>query len=399
VRQYLVSKLKPGMILGQHLYSYFGGRRTLLLGSGIEITEQVINKLKQMGYKSIYISEKGTEHIIPENLLADETRDMAMSIISRFYDEIRNAVSHLTNMNQIPIHKMREDQIRIIPPSPAQLRRCVHDIIHDIFLFGKVADYEAIIGIPQTNALHNHVLNVALISILIGGKYGFFKNELVELGMGAILHDIGKAALPQIYGKQYWQLGVEEIALYKLHPVLGDRLLSRSRAFTEVERQMIIQHHERQDGNGFPMRLRGNNKPPIREKFILPNKIFRFAEIISVADTFENLISGNFYNKWFSPEEALTELIRESGSGLNSSIVDTLFTVVARFPVGSNVRIIRHPDSKIIGYYGVVAVPDSSKSKEVEIVLVADSYGKPISPTAVSVNITDREKGELQFVY
>ncbi|MCD6117806.1 HD domain-containing protein [bacterium] len=399
MRQYLVKKLKPGMILGQHLYSYFGGKRTLLLGSGIEISRQVITKLKQMGYKSIYISEKGTEHIIPENLLADETRDMAMSAISLFYDDMREAVSHLTNKNQIPIHKMRDDQIRINPSSPALLKRVIHDMIHDIYLFGKNADYEPIIGIPQSNALHNHVLNVALISILIGGQYEFFENELVELAMGAILHDVGKAAMPQIYSKQYWQLGVEEIALYKLHPVLGDRLLNKSRSFTEVERQMIMQHHERQDGNGFPMQLKGKNKPPIREKFILPNTIFRFAEIIAVADTFENLISGNFYKKWFSPAEALAELSRESGTGLNSSIVDTLYKVVTRFPVGSNVRIIRHPDSKITGYYGVVAVPDSSKSGNVEVILIADSYLKPISPKPVSVDTSKNGKGELQFIY
>jgi len=398
VRQYPVNKLKPGMVLGQQLYTYFGGRRALLLGAGIEITEQIIKKLKQLGYVTVYITEKGTEKIIPDNIIADETRDLAMSAISKFYDQMRNSVAKLTNNNQIPVHKMKDEQIRIMPPSPGQLKRSIHDVIHDLFLFGKDAGYETMVGIPQSNALHNHVLNVALISILIGGQYSFFENELLELGMGAVLHDIGKAALPQIYGKMYWQLGVEEIELYKLHPVLGEKLLDRGRAFTELEKQMIMQHHERQDGQGFPMRLKGNNKPPLKEKFILPNQIFRFAEIIAVADMYDNLISGNYYNKYFSPVEALKEIKRESGTGLNSSIVDVLFRVVTKYPAGTNVRILKHTNREIVGCFGVVAVSDSSKSSSVEVVLVSDSRGNPIPPVSVSVNIANSALYELQVV-
>ena len=304
----------------------------------------------------------------------------------------------LTNNNQIPVHKMKDEQIRIMPPSPGQLKRSIHDVIHDLFLFGKESGYETMVGIPQSNALHNHVLNVALISILIGGQYGFFENELLELGMGAVLHDIGKAALPQIYGKMYWQLGVEEIELYKLHPVLGEKLLDRGRAFTELEKQMIMQHHERQDGQGFPMRLKGNNKPPLKEKFILPNQIFRFAEIIAVADMYDNLISGNYYDKYFSPVEALKEIKRESGTGLNSSIVDVLFRIVTKFPAGTNVRILKHTNKEIVGCFGVVAVSDSSKSSSVEVILVSDSRGNPIPPVSVSVDISNSALYELQVV-
>jgi len=398
VRRYLVSRIRPGMILGQHLYTYLGGRRALLLGAGIEITTPILKKLKELGYLSVYIREHGTEQIVPENLLSDETRDRAMSEISRFYEQIRVSVSDLTKRYQTPLYTLREEKIRITPPSPAPLKECVKEIVHDVFLFGKNSGYDTIIGIPHNNAVHNHVLNVAIISILLGGEYSFFGTELAELGMGAILHDIGKAAVPELYTKQYWQLSVDEVDLYKKHPVLGDMLLNKSRSFSEIERQMIMQHHERQDGQGFPTRLKGENKPPLKEKFILPNTIFRFAEIIAVADMYDNLVSGNYYNKWFSPEQALAEIGREAGTGLNASIVDALSVLVTKYPVGSNVRVLMHPNEDIMGYYGVVAEADSRESQKVRVVLVQDSYGSSIEPRSIDIDVSSETDVDLQVV-
>ena|GEM_PF-477146 len=400
MRQCSIADIKPGMVLGQPLHAYYGGKRTLLLGAKAAFSAPLITKLQSMGYSFVYIEEEGTEEIVPENVLSDETWDNALQAVSRYYEKICSYIKELSKKRDRKSVDIMEMGMLSFPlPKSSLLRESVRDIIEDLFIIGKVEGYDTISGVSRTNAIHNHVLNVTVISLLIGSEYGFVDSEQNVLGMGALLHDVGKTVLPGIYEKRYWELDPDDQEEVQKHPLLGERLLSEARSISEAERQIIVQHHERQDGNGYPFGLKGKNNKPLRSPYHEANRIFRFAEIVAVANVFDNLVSGNYFQHRFTPEEALKELNREAGTGLNSDIVRVLSNLVTLYPVGSNVVIKRHSDANLMGAQGVVAKSDTKDSREIEIILLYDGNGKRMQPYVEKVHLVDDKSIKLSIAY
>jgi len=388
-----IEDLETGSILDQPLYTYIGGKRTLLLGRGAKFTSQMIERIKSLGYVSVYINEPGTEHIIPSENLAEATRDSALLHISHYYEEMKErAVELLKSAKKEPLDYLNNEAIHVIYPNSTILRESVQEIFQDLFLIGKVQKYSVIAGVSRTNALHNHVLNVAILSLLIGNSYDFNDDEQRMLCMGALLHDIGKTIFNKFSAKTYRELNAEERADIRHHPELGEKLLNRARTITEVERQIILQHHERQDGSGYPMGLIGDNSIPCRSQFTKPKRIFRLAEIVAVADMFDNLVSGNLVNKRYSPKEALMELLTASGEQLNSSIVETLSSLVTLYTLGENVEIVTHSQKEYIGFKGVVGKTESEDFESVAVVLLFNAKGKRIEPVNLDINIGGEDR-------
>ena len=396
MKQCSIADLKPGMVLGLPIHGYIGSRRTLLLGMKAKLTAPIIGKLESIGYSFVYIEEEGIEDVIPEDLLSEETRDNTLLAISGYYEEIYSNFKELIQQDDKAIDILKKQGANINLPKMGPLKESLKNIIQDLFLIGTVdGGYHTISGISRSNAIHNHVLSVAVISLLIGNEFGYVDSEQITLGLGALLHDVGKGVLPGIYEKRYWELDQSEHAVMREHPVLGEKLLSGVRSISEAERQIIIQHHERQDGKGYPFGLQGDNSTPVRTHYTKPNHVFRFAEIIAVADMFDNLVSGNFYPHRFSPEEALNELFREAGTGLNTEIVRTLSSLVTLYPIASVVKIEKHPDPSLKGVEGVVAKADGPESNIVEVIILKDADGNRISPKLEKIYLDEQELYQL----
>lgn len=385
MRQCSIHLLKPGMIIGQPVYMYLGGRRTLLLGRNAEITPSMVEKLLSMGFPHIYIQEPGTEDIIPDDILSDDTRDKALTAITLIYDQIHKIISNPRSKYFENLDVLEANHLDIAVPSTKPLRDRLREVIQDLFIIGSVRGYEPMAALSTTNPLHNHVLNVTVISLLIGWQYTFSDSEQVSLGMGALLHDLGKTLLPSIYTKRFWELKPDEKQIWKYHPELGEKLLANDRDITEIERQIIIQHHEQQDGKGFPFGLKGQNKAPVKSSFHEQNQIFRLAEIVSVANVFDNLISGDTVSSRLTPQDALIEMSQMAKIRLNRDIVRTLNGIVLRFPVASNVQIISHTKQELVGCKGVVARVEGA-FKPIEVVLLYSPDGRRITPKRIIVN-------------
>ena len=384
------------MVLGLSIHGYFGSKPTRLLGMRAKLTASIIGKLESLGYSFVYIEEEGIEDVIPEDLLSEETRDNSILALSGYYEGIHSSFKDLIQKDDKAIDFLKKQGETINLPKIAPLKESINTIIQDLFLIGSVdGGYHAISGISRSNAIHKHVLNVACISLLIGNEFGYADFEQTILGMGALLHDVGKAVLPGIYEKRYWELDQSEHDIMREHPRLGEKLLSGVMSISEAERQIIIQHHERQDGKGHPFGLQGDNSVPVRSHYTEPHHIFRFAEIVAVADMFDNLVSGNFYPHRLSPEEALNELFKEAGTGLNTDIIRTLSSLVILYPIASNVKIEKHPDPDLEGYEGVVAKVDGPESNIVEVIILYDADGKRISPRLEKIYLDEYELYKL----
>lgn len=153
-----------------------------------------------------------------------------------------------------------------------------------------------------------HSAAVARYSRAIAERAGFSKREAELVHIAALLHDIGKFILPDRILKADVPLTEEDWMLIRRHPQQGARVLSSVDGYGPVA-EIILAHHERIDGKGYPRGLAGDDIPPM-------------ARIISVADTYDVMTARDSYRTPVSSFEAIQELKRVSGTQLDPQYVD-----------------------------------------------------------------------------
>lgn len=153
-----------------------------------------------------------------------------------------------------------------------------------------------------------HNDRVAIRAIKIGEKLGLSMSELDELKIAAGFHDIGKIGISEEILSKPTSLTEDEYEIIKSHTEKGYRIIKASSELKNVA-ESVLYHHERWDGKGYPLGLKGDEIPLL-------------SRIISVCDTFDVMISGRIYKSAVSKKEALEELKRCSGTQFDPKIVD-----------------------------------------------------------------------------
>lgn len=162
---------------------------------------------------------------------------------------------------------------------------------------------------------HGHSERVVTFSLRLGYEIGLDKETLRDLELGALLHDIGKIGVPDAVLRKPAKLNEDEWNKMKLHPVHGQKIL-RNIPFLEGAARIVAQHHEKWDGTGYPIGLRGED-------------IEIGARIFSVVDAFDAMVSDRVYRKGCSYEDALAELERCSGTQFDPLVVEAFKNVPA----------------------------------------------------------------------
>jgi putative nucleotidyltransferase with HDIG domain len=160
-----------------------------------------------------------------------------------------------------------------------------------------------------------HTRRVALRAVQVGEELGLSPVRLRELATGAIVHDIGKLAVPDAILKKPANLTPDEFEVVKRHSESGYRML-RELGFGESVRRLVLDHHERLDGTGYPRRLGG---PAISLD----------ARILAVCDVYDALISNRVYRAAWTHEQAMALLHDEAGTKLDRRCVVALDRVLA----------------------------------------------------------------------
>lgn len=153
-----------------------------------------------------------------------------------------------------------------------------------------------------------HTKRVALFSELIAKHMGLTKDEIHEVRLSAILHDIGKIGIDDKVLKKDAPLDKEEWEHMKQHPEMGYRILAHVKSMRSITDGMRF-HHERPDGLGYPLGLKGEEIPMI-------------ARIISVADTFDAMTSNRPYRKGLDYDVAYEEIVKYRGTQFDEKVVD-----------------------------------------------------------------------------
>jgi putative nucleotidyltransferase with HDIG domain len=155
-----------------------------------------------------------------------------------------------------------------------------------------------------------HTRRVALRAVQVGEELGLSPARLRELATGGLVHDIGKLSVPDSILKKPGSLTTEEFEAVKRHSELGYRML-RDLGFSTAVRRLVLAHHERLDGSGYP---RGLSGPALSLD----------ARILAVCDVYDALISTRVYRDAFTHEQAMELLREEAGTKLDRRCVATL---------------------------------------------------------------------------
>jgi HD-GYP domain-containing protein (c-di-GMP phosphodiesterase class II) len=369
------------MILGKSIFSENG---QLLLRAGYLLDHEIIFKLRQTGRTAVYILEEGTENIIPEELVCEETRSKAVQALSETSVRVAEAVSY---------RNVEPEHLKTVIKRAAEFREVVNvnrvsteitSIVDEIIESGAAVLNQTLIK-STTGYNQEHAVDTTLLSILLGRKLLFNRRELVELGTAAFLHDLGKLALPNLLSKPMSSYSEEEHLLMREHSVFGQIMLANSTDRFFVAQAAILYHHERQDGFGYPLGVRGNNKTPRLENSDPTQSVYPLSEVLSVADAYDNLISGR-NSVPHSPENAIRQIFQEAGVNYNIAVAKLLPAVVATFPAGAMVMIAECSHKPFEGFVGAIMKSNATKPHQPILVLLRDQNGKKITPKTVDMS-------------
>ena len=168
-----------------------------------------------------------------------------------------------------------------------------------------------------------HTRRVAALAVEMGERLGLSAGRLRSLAIGGLLHDMGKLSVPDAILRKPGPLDDDEFAQIKLHPQRGRELLSELGGFDETVQRLVLDHHERLDGRGYPRGLEGGD-------------LDLETRILALCDVYDALVSPRVYRPAWTMDEALALVHSETGTAFDSQCVDALFKIlgqnVATFP-------------------------------------------------------------------
>ena len=170
-----------------------------------------------------------------------------------------------------------------------------------------------------------HGLNVAVVSLLMGRLFGFADEDLLDLGLGALLHDVGKLALPEKVRHVDEHTTPGEARRYREHVDLGVAA-ARKLALPPAALAVVAQHHESPDGAGFPAGLNAD-------------RIALGARIVAIVDRFDNLCNPVRAERALTPHEAVSLMFAEERRRFDASLLNAFIKMVGVYPPGSVVQL------------------------------------------------------------
>ncbi|MBQ7678215.1 MAG: HD-GYP domain-containing protein, partial [Lachnospiraceae bacterium] len=179
-----------------------------------------------------------------------------------------------------------------------------------------------------------HSVDVASLAMIIGKKYGLKKNEIRELGIAGLLHDVGKSQIPLEILNKPGKLNDEEFHQMKYHSLFGYKILEKSSGFSMAIKSGVLQHHEKMNGHGYPMGVGAD-------------KIHKFARIISVADVYDALVTERPYKKGFPKKDAI-EILMTMTDDLDIDVMKSFLTSIILYPVDSIVKLSNGEYAKVV---------------------------------------------------
>lgn len=298
MRKVSIDSLIGGEVLAKELYTASG---ITLIPAGSILKKDYIQKLKELKVNTVFIKDSkviGYQDFNIESKIQEECKIMVRDILERYSYFAENDLEKIV----VVAEKIMDD----ILSEP--------NIMYNISCVRK-----------KDESTYSHSINVSALSVLIGLNMKLANDRIRDMAIGALLHDLGMVYLPFDYRNLVLdQCSTEIEKKIKSHVVIGYSMVEDQNWLSNVSKDIILSHHERENGSGYPMRL-------TKEKMRLETKI------VALCDEFDSRVYG-YLVKEQAVHRVVDYILSEAGRKFNFKVVQTFIESIVAYPVGSYVR-------------------------------------------------------------
>ncbi|OGP14209.1 MAG: hypothetical protein A2052_01585 [Deltaproteobacteria bacterium GWA2_54_12] len=243
-------------------------------------------------------------------------------------------------------------------PKAGPISDIVSEMTESVF-----SDPHAMLGLTMIknydNYLYNHSVNVSIMALSLGKAMGLSEAELHAVGVGALLHDIGKTGVSEQIIRKPGGLSSEEWDKIKQHPQLGSNIIKRMEGMDETIGRLIYEHHIKFDHSGYPETV---------------DSLHPLSQVLTICDAYDALTTLRVYQKPHDPVEAIKVMSNFSGRHFNPDMLKAFMNMMGLYPVGTMVRLTN-------GEIGIVTrLNDGTPEKPVVKILYGEDGAEVSSP-------------------
>lgn len=337
VKVLTVDKLEIGMIVNDDIINQRTG--VILIGQNTVMTKQLIRKLIIYGIKTVKIKEEANTYKYNEEL---------MICYSKVEKKLDNLFSDVRNGKRMVVDEIF-NEMKDFAEEVSKER----DILTQMRLLDKKDDYT-----------FDHSIAVSILSISLGKWANYSKEQIFDLAIAGLFHDLGKLKIPDEIINKPGKLTEEEFEMIKKHSLYSYKILLETEKFNEDILLGVLHHHEKMNGLGYPNKLKSEN-------------IHDYAKIITICDIYHALISQRIYKDKENPLKVAEHIKDESFDSLDPYLSHLFLNNISKFYVGNKVLL---SDGKV---GTIVYIHPQDKTKV--IVRVGENFINFFNPQEVEI--------------
>jgi len=182
-------------------------------------------------------------------------------------------------------------------------------------------------------------VNAAILSSLIAAEVKLPNHKIMNVVIGALLHDVGMLRLPKELVRKKGSLSATELQYIQTHPLITYKIVTKELKYPEEVGLVVLQHHERWDGEGYPRKITGP-------------AIDMGARIVSVADAFEAMVSQKPYRNSMIGYQAMKNLLSDNSKRFDPDVLKTFIRIMGIYPIGSIVLLNNRATARVTEVHG-----------------------------------------------
>lgn len=292
MRLEFIDKVKEGDILGKSIFTNDG---QVLLRKGIKLTKNYIKKLKSLEVYYMYIQDERLKDVDIEDAKLNELKIDAIKVMTK--------VVKIVNGEKIIDLKGASEVVE----------NMIYNMVNLEYINNGLMDIKT-----YDNYIFVHSIDVATMAMFMGLDLKLKKSDIIDLGLAALLHDIGMINITKDELKK-------DSSKIKSHPNLGKMILMKNYKINEKVIRGVLEHHERCDGSGYPQSLKGN-------------EISMLGKILGVCDSYDRLNSLK-NSKVVKPNEAYNIILSKGAMSFDEDVIKSFRRTFSVYPLGSCVRL------------------------------------------------------------
>ena len=334
-RRYFVrtSSLKEGMKVDQ---SIIDKTRRVLIARGTVLDTYLIEALKRLGINGVYIREgEDAEPVLPKEDV--KVSEKARKVIEKLTVEDRTRVTLSESVKKrvqegisyLYSNTEAEDFADASKSIASELLKAIDDndaLAVDISML-KVSD----------EYTFKHSVDVATMAMVVAKKMGYSEEEVYDIGVAGLLHDLGKAKVPPEILNKPGKLTEEEFEIMKKHSIHSYNILKENKGIKDSVKLAVLQHHEKINGQGYPMGLEAS-------------QICKFAKILTVVDIYDALVTERPYKAAFTQRDAV-EMLMAMTYELDMDALKGFLGSVILYPVNCIVQLSNGETARVVENY------------------------------------------------